>query len=810
MPWLARDLRLALRVLRKEVAFTALAVLTLGLGIGAATTIYSVIDAVLFNPYPYAHIERNVALEVRDLSRAGAGGRAFFKLPELLDYKEQVQSFEDVIAGGITDVLYTTAQGTEQFTGGLMSGNNFEFLGIPAARGRTLLPEDARPGAPPVSVMRHTTWATRFGSDPGVLGRTLVLNGVPTTVVGIMPPRFHKMAADFYLPVTLDRADPEQRDRFFRLQARLKPGVTLAEAEAEVNLVARRVARLYPNEYPERFTVKVVTWVDNIIGQFRTTLYTLAAAVGLLLLIACSNVANMLLGRATTRERELAVRASLGATRARLVGQLLVESLLLALLGATFGCLCSYFGIQALVRAIPEGLIPREAVIRLNLPVLLFSLGVAVLTALLCGLVPALRAARRDLVEPLKDSGKGGGGGFRSRRLNGVLVIAEVALSLVLLTGAALLMRSFVNLQTQDLGFEPDRVLHARLPLPRGSYASGSAKRQFFDQVLSRVQALPGVASATVTSTIPPFGGIRTEVEVPGRTHEQRWDALYDLCSEGYFETLGQRPLRGRTLSAQDVADGRKVAVVNETLARRYYGDDDPVGRTIELKMLATLGAGSVPEPVFEIVGVVADARNQGLQDPIMPEAFIPHSVTGAFERGILVRTAGPPLALLESVRREVWAVDRNVAITNTGSLSGLIAQFGLSEPRLTLVVLGIFAVLGLVLVALGVFSVVAYAVSRQTHEIGIRMALGAARADVLRSVVGGGLRLVGSGVALGLLASLAATRVLSHQLFGVAPQDPITMGLVAALMCAVGFLASYLPARRATRVDPLVALRHE
>ncbi len=578
------------------------------------------------------------------------------------------------------------------------------------------------------------------------------------------------MAADFYLPVSLDRADPEQRDRFFRLQARLKPGVTLAEAEAEVNLVARRVARLYPSEYPERFTVKVMTWVDNIIGQFRTTLYTLAAAVGLLLLIACSNVANMLLGRATTRERELAVRASLGARRARLVGQLLVESLLLALLGAAFGCLCSYFGIKALVRAIPEGLIPREAVIRLNLPVLLFSLGVAVLTALLCGLVPALRAARRDLVEPLKDSGKGGGAGFRGRRLNGVLVVAEVAVSLVLLAGAALLMRSFVNLQTQDLGFEPDRVLHARLPLPRGSYASGSAKRQFFDQVLSRVQALPGVASATVTSSIPPFGGIRTEVKVPGRTHAQRWEALYELCSEGYFETLGLRPFRGRTLSAQDVADGRKVAVVNETLARRYYGDDDPVGRTIELKMLATFGGASVTDPVFEIVGVVADARNQGLQDPIMPEAFIPHSVTGAFERGILVRTAGPPLALLESVRREVWAVDRNVAITTTGSLSGLIAQFALGEPRLMLVVLGVFAVLGLVLVALGVFSVVAYAVSRQTHEIGIRMALGAARADVLRSVVGGGLRLVGSGVGLGLLASLAATRLLSHQLFGVAP----------------------------------------
>ena len=710
MPWLARDLRLALRVLRKEAAFTALAVLTLGLGIGAATTIFSVIDAVLFNPYPYAHIERNVALEVRDLSRAGAGGRAFFKLPELLDYKEQVQSFEDVIAAGFTDVLYTTAQGTEQFRGALMSGNNFEFLGIPAARGRTLLPEDARPGATPVCVMRHTTWATRFGSDPGVLGRTLVLNGVPTTVVGITPPRFQKMAADFYLPVSLDRADPEQRDRFFRLQARLKPGVSLAEAEAEVNLVARRVARLYPSEYPERFTVKVMTYPRGGRGPSPPDRVQQRgqhaarpgdhAGEG-----ACGP--GLAGGHASAPRRP----ASSGKPAPRPPGRGVRVPLLLL----------RHQGPRA---RHPRRAHPREAVIRLNLPVLLFSLGVAV--------------------------------------------------------------------------------------LPRGSYASGSAKRQFFDQVLSRVQALPGVASASVTSSVPPFGGIRTEVEVPGRTHAQRWEALYELCSEGYFETLGLRPLRGRMLSAQDVADGRKVAVVNETLARRYYGDDDPVGRTIELKMRATLGAESVPDPVFAIVGVVADARNQGLQDPIMPQAFIPHSVTGAFVRGILVRTAGPPLALLESVRREVWAVDRNVAITTTGSLSGLIAQFALGEPRLTLVVLGVFAVLGLVLVALGVFSVVAYAVSRQTHEIGIRMALGAARADVLRSVVGGGLRLVGSGVGLGLLASLAATRVLSHQLFGVAPQDPITMGLVAALMSAVGFLASYLPARRATRVDPLVALRHE
>jgi putative ABC transport system permease protein len=805
-----RDLRHGLRGLAKHPAFTFLAVLTLGLGIGSATTIFSVIQNVLLDPYPYAEVDRNVGFEIHDSSRARPGGRSFFRVPELLDYQEQVQSFEEVIAGGFEDVLYSTAEGTQQFNGGLMSGNTFKFLGVPAAFGRVLTPEDGQSGAPPVFVMSYKMWVGHFGADPSILGKSFVLNGIPTTLVGIMPSRFTKMAAELYKPVVLDRADRDQSQKFFRFQARLKRGVTLKQAEAEMNLVAQRIAKVYPSDYPEKFTVNVVTWIDSVVGQFRTTLYTLAAAVGLLLLIACSNVANLLLSRGTAREREMAVRASLGASRGRLVGQLLVESLLLALLGAVFGCVCSYFGIQALVAAIPEGLIPREAVIRLNLPVLLFSLLVAVVTSVLCGLVPALQTARKDLVEPLKDSGKGGGGGFRGRKLNRALVVAEVALSLVLLAGAGLLMRSFVKLQTQDLGFNPENVLSARLPLPRGQYKTAAEKRQFFGQVLARVQALPGVVVATETSTLPPYGGIRSEVEVAGKTHSEKWNAIFQLCSEGYFPTLGLRLERGRLLSEADVTDGRKVAVVNRTLVDRYFGADDPIGRSIELKMLATLPESPVESPVFEVIGVVADAKNQGLQEPLMPEAFIPYSVTSAFERGVLVRTAGAPLAMLNSVRREIWAVDRNVAITSTGTLTDYIRQFSYAEPRFGLIVLGVFASVGLVLVVLGVFSVIAYTVSRQTHEIGIRMALGAGRADVLRMVLRMGLGMIGTGLLLGVAVSLGATRVLSSQLFGIAPHDPATLGGVVALVALAGLLACWFPARRATRVDPMVALRYE
>jgi putative ABC transport system permease protein len=810
MNGILQDLRYGLRGLRTQPSFTILAMMALALGIGSVTTIFSVIDNVLLNPFPYADAKRVALIYIHDVKDSERGGRSFFKTPEFLDYQELNHVFDAVIGGSFQDVLYTGGEGTEQFDGGNVTPNLFRVLGVPALIGRGIVPEDGKPGAPPVFVMSYKMWRKRFSFDPSVLGRTFTLNGIARTLVGIMPPRFTKMGADLWMPIAPDRSDPEARQRYFMLQGHLKPGVTFRDAQADIDVLAHHLAQMYPKDYPKKFTVEVVSWVDWLVRGFRPTLYTLAAAVTLLLLIACSNVANMLLARATAREKEMAIRASLGATRWRLIRQLLMESFLLAVGGAALGCLLSYGGIKALVAAIPDGAIPSEAVIGLNVPVLLFSLGAAVFTALLFGLVPALQTVKRDMAEPLKDSGKGVSGGFRRGKLRSALVLVEVALSLVLLTGAGLLMRSFVALMQVDLGLNPENILVARLPFPHGQYKTAEAKRQFFRPLLQRLAALPGVVAATETSTLPPYGGIGTEVEIHGKTHAEKWNAIFQLCSEGYFPTLGIRLLRGRPLSEAEVNDARKVAVVNQTLVKKFFGQDDPIGQRIKLTMLETEADPPVKDPVFEIVGVVADAKNSGIQDPPRPELFVPYTITGAFERGILVRTSIDPLTMLNSVRREIWALDRNVALTLTGSLNDYLKSFSYSEPRFSLILLSVFASLGLVLVLIGVYSVIAYTVSRQTHEIGIRMALGAGRADVLRMVLWMGARLLGLGLAAGLLASFALTRLIASQLWGVSPHDPVTLCSVVAVVAASGLAACYFPARRATRVDPMIALRYQ
>jgi predicted permease len=806
-----QDVRYGFRGLVTRPGFTLIAILTLALGIGSAAAIFSVIQNVLLDPAPYADVDRIAYVQIRDASRSQPGGRNAFQVAEFLDYQEQSQVFEEVIGGSFEDALLTTKDGTLQFSAGLVTPNTFRFLGVPPLAGRGIVDSDAAPGAPPVFVMSHKMWVAHYSMDPGVVGRTFVLNGVPTTCVGVMPPRFTKQAADLWKPLTIDRADPAQRSRYVVFQAKLKRGVTFERATAEMDLVARRIAKVYPDNYPPRFTVHVISWVDGLVRQFRTTLYTLFAAVGVLLLIACTNVANMLLARAAAREKEMAIRSSLGAGRWLLVRQLLIESLMLAFAGAALGCLFAYAGIVGVKGLMPQGLFPNEADIRLNIPVLAFSLGVAVFTAVVFGLVPALQTVKKNMADPLKDSGRGIVGGFRRGKLRSALVVSEVALSLVLLAGAGLLIRNFVKLQTVDLGFDPNNILVARLPLPREQYKTAAAKQQFFEALLPRLHALPGVVAATETSTLPPYSGIGTDIDIPGKTHTERWEAIYQLCSDGYFRTLGLKVLRGRTMSAMEVSAARKVAVINQTFANKYFPAENPIGRQIVLKGMQKLGDGdAIENPTFEVIGVIADAKNRGIIEPPDPEVFIPYTITGAFERGILVRTQGDPEALLSAVRHEIWAIDRGVAITLTGTLTGYLRQFSYSEPRFSLVLLSVFATVGLVLVAVGVYSVIAYTVARQTREIGIRMALGAGRRDVLRMVSVMGLRLIAIGAAIGLFASFGATRLIATQLSGVSPHDPLTLFGVVVLMGLVGIGACYFPAQKASRVDPLVALRTE
>jgi predicted permease len=809
---LVLDLRYALRSLRRDPGFAAAAVLTLALGIGASTAIFSVIENVLMEPFPYEASDRLYSVQIHDTEQKGPGGRPMFQGPEFLEFAEHNQSFEGVVASSSEDILYTDGEGTERFEGYFVTPGTFEFFGMPALLGRTMGPADYEPGAPPVFVLRHKVWLSRFGADPGVLNKTYVLDGVARTLIGIMPPRFAWGDADLWMPMKpapAVEASTGQFPRYWFLLGRLRPDVPVRQAEAELLLVAQRVAQLHPKDYPKHWTVQLQSLADMVVGQFRTTLFVVLAAVGLLLLIGCANVANLLLARAAVREKELAVRAALGASRFRLVRQLLVESLLLALSGAATGAFLAWGGLKALVAVIPPRIIPAEAVIRLNGTVLLFSLGVAVLTALIFGLFPSLQAARRDLNEPLRDSGKGSGAGFRRVRVRDAIVVGEVAVSLALLVGAGLLMRSFVALREVDLGLQPDHVLVARLPLPPERYKTVTQLSGFYRPLLTRLKALPGVVAATETSTLPPYGGIRSELEIPGQTHEEKWTTLFQLCSEDYFSVLRIPLVEGRAFTEAEVDGARKLAVVNQTFVRKYLGKVNPIGQTIRLAELTTF-PDKVEEPSFEIVGVAADAKNQGLQEPPLPEAWIPYTVTGSGERGILVRTANEPLAHLNALRKEVWATDRNVALTLTGSLEGFIGEFSYAGPRFGFLLMTLFAGIGLLLVTIGVYSVLAYAVARQTHDLGIRMAIGAARGDVLRLVMGMGLRLLAAGVGLGLALSLGLARVIASQLWGVSPSDPLTVACVVLLLFGTGLLACWVPARRATRVDPVVALRYE
>ncbi len=488
MQSLWQDLRYGLRGIRANLGFSSLAILTLALGIGAGTTMFSVIKNVLLSPFPYKNPEQIAAFSIHDLDRGRPGGRSDMRAAEYLEFRQQNHVFSGDTGGGNEDVLWTTGVGTEQLDGAYVTPDTFQFLGVSAQVGRGLTPEDGRPGATPVFVMSYKMWQKRFNLDPSILGRSFTLNGTPSTLVGIMPKRFTKRGADIWRPLELDRADT---DHWFIYQGRLKPGVSLKQVEADLLPIAQRWAKDHPKDYPKRFSIQASSYVDSIVGPFRQTLFTLAAAVALLLLIACANVANMLLARSTARDREMAIRAALGASRWRVVRQLLVESLLLALGGAVLGYVFAYAGIKALVTAIPDGAIPKEAEIGLDLPVLAFSLGLTMFTALLFGLAPALQLARRNIVEPLKDSGRGVSGGFRRGRLRNALVIVELALSLVLLTGAGVMMRTFVALQTVDLGFNPHNILVARLPFPKGQYEDRGRQAAFLRSTPAEAEGSP-------------------------------------------------------------------------------------------------------------------------------------------------------------------------------------------------------------------------------------------------------------------------------------------------------------------------------
>jgi len=537
-------------------------------------------------------------------------------------------------------------------------------------------------------------------------------------------------------------------------------------------------------------------------------LFTLIAAVALVLLIACANVANLLLTRATARAREMMVRTSIGASRTRLIRQLFTEGLLLAALGCLLGCLFAYYGVLGIAAVIPRRAVATETVIELNHTALLFALVIGLVSTILSGLAPTLYAVG-GLQARLASAGRGSTSTLRQGKLRAGLMILEVSFSMILLVGAGLMTRSFAALNRVDLGFNPGHVLHARIPFPAGAYNTRAQQKTFFEQVLARVKSIPGVSAAAEAASLPPYGGQASEVDVSGKTHSEQWSAMIQLCSEGYFETLERRLLRGRLLSERDIDSARQVAVVNQTLARDFFGNVNPIGQKIKFNVFDTIPEGP-HDTYFEVVGVVTDARNRGLQDSPLPEAYLPYTIAALGNRAILVKTELPPDSVSKSLRQAIWTVDSRVALSDVGSLDDFLKERAYTQPQFALISLGTFAAMGLMLAIIGVFSVMQYSVSLQTREFGLRVALGAQPHNILSYVLYNGLRVVAAGMVIGLLASLGLSRFLASQIWGISTTDPLTFAAVAVLLTLATLAACYIPARRAMRVDPMVALRYE
>ena len=818
---LGQDLHYALRQLQRNPGFALVAILTLGLGIGASTAIFSVIDNVLLEPFPYKDAGHIIYPRVHGAAQGPDEGRQGFSSDELLAFAGENHSLDGVIGTTDDPVLYKHGAGVEWLYGADMTPGSFEFFGMPALYGRVIQPADYKPGAPPVFVLRYKAWKAHFNGDPNVLNRVFVLNGTARTLVGIMPPRFGWYDADVWIPKTphpgMSIGFAGLPERWFIL-GRLKHGVTVEQASADLTGIVNPLAKLRPQDYPTQFQLFAVPFGHSGGEHLESTLYTVLAAVGLLLLIACVNVANLMLARATSREKEFALRAVLGAGQARLVRLLLVESLVLAIGGAALGVLIAWGGLKFIVATMPPDSIPAESVIGLNAQVLAFTLVLAVLTPLIFGLAPALQAARRDLNDPLRDMGRGVIGGFRTARLRDAAVVVEVAVSLTLLVGAGLLMHSFLALREVNLGLQADHVFKTTLLLPPERYKTADQVSAFVRPVLERVKAIPGVTDAAESSSVPPNNSRDSKIEISGKSPEKQWRAQVQNVSETYFRVLRIPFETGRGFTETEINDARKVAVVNRKFVSTYLSGEDPIGRRVKVVELESV-ADSLREPSFEIVGVVDDVSNQGapgygrggLQAPIEPQVWVPYTVTGSGERSLVVRSVQTPMSLMEEVQQAVWATDPGVALMYPDALDQMISRRWYAGPRFALLMMMIFGGVGLILVTVGVYSVLAYTTAQRTHEIGIRMALGAERANVLRLVIIEGLRLVLAGVAVGLVASLLLGRAVETELWpGVKPYDPATLASTVLLLLATGVVACWLPARRAACVDPMVALRYE
>jgi putative ABC transport system permease protein len=808
MDTLGQDIRYALRALAQQRAFAIVAVLTIALGVGANTAIFSVVNAMLLQPLPYPAAERLVL--VWTTTGSGQSAAAW---PEYLDWRAQSRSFEEMAVARQQSVTLVGDAEPERVTGAFVSSTLFDVVGARPERGRIFRPEETDPAtAQPVAVISHGLWTRRFGADPTILGRTLILNGQPRVVIGVIGPEFEPgrapfdgwfMGTEVWLPVAdfpnangLTRGQTE-----FPVVARLRPGVTPAAAQADLAVVAQRLQKAYPDTHAQR-TVIVRPLHEELVADVRPALLILLGAVGLVLLIGCANVANLLLARASHRQRELALRSALGAGRRRLVAQLLTESMVLALAAGVLGAALGSFALRGLV-----ALVPANAGLPANLgidrTVLAFTAGISLLTGVVFGLLPAWQASRPDLVAVLREGGRSVGGAARRRFRDG-LVVAEIALSLVLLVGAGLLLRSVFALQNADPGFRTDRLLTMEFRLPPARYPQPAQMAAFFRAILERMRAVPGVESVALVRAVPFSGnGGSSAYEIEGAApappgREPRTQT--NIVSPAYFRTMGIPILQGRDVEERDTADTTPVAVVSATFARTAWPGQEALGRRLRFK-------GS--DRWWTVVGVAGDIKHGSFTDAPSPQAYVPHDQDPKIFACVVARTTGDPMAMAAPIRQAIWSVDAQQPVWKVRAMETLLA--GARGPARALsILIAMFAAVALLLAAVGIYGVMTYLVAQRTREIGIRMALGASARTVVAMVVGRGLALTLAAILLGIAGAAALTRTLSTLLFGVGPLDPLTFVAAAGVLGAVALLACYLPARRAARVDPVVALAEE
>jgi predicted permease len=800
------NLRHALRLLRKNPGFTAIAVFTLALGIMATTAIYSVIHAVVLDPFPYKDVDRLMSVKVWD--KAQRGYRIDYSTDQFLEIAERSSLFEGVIASTISDVLWTGEGDPQRLRGNYGTPNTFLVMGVPPLLGRTILPSDGAPEAAPVAVLGYRFWQRQFGGDSGVVGRQLRLNDKIRTVVGVMPKRFMWRGADVYLPLVMERGRVAEGVRFVHLLGRLKPGVGAAQAETDLRPIIDDLKKREPAQFPDNWQVALLPFKETFPSSIRESLWILFGAVGLLLMIACANVSNLLLSKAAARRKEMAVRAALGASRARLIRQLLTESVILGVVGGALGAALAYGALQAILVLVPPGTIPDESEIRLNTPVLLFALLVSLLTSIVFGLAPALHTCTRDLANPLREAGRGLAGGARQAFLRKGLVIAEVALSLMLLVGASLMIRTFLAMQEVQLGFRADRLLTLRVPLSEQQYPDPQQRNAFFQELIGRVGALPGIVAVGLNTSVHPFGNWTVKVEVSGSSQPDSRAVVLHQINTDYTKTLGIPLVEGRLFAESDVNNRRHLALVNQAFVRTRLEGQEPLGRVVRVPALGQ-APFALEDDSVQIVGVVKDTLNRGITDQVLPELYLPCTLLGVANRMVTL-TRSDPAALTRALQTQVYALNKDQPVTEIRTIDTALREGIYAGPRFNLALFAMFAGLGLTLAVIGVYGVMSGSVAQQTHDIGVRMAIGASPRQVAGMVVRHGSVLLVGGIGLGLAGSFLTTRLLVRQIWNVSPFDPVSFGAVSLLLLLAGLQACLGPARRAARIDPMEALRCE